>query len=172
MTCTHVLGLIDAGPFVDYPRGHLDAAWQHARECATCGPALKAATALNTDLATLPQPTWPRDLAPAVLARIAQIEQLRSVQASAAIRERSAAATTREWSAFAPALGGVAAALAIVLSMPPGGMPFDSPMLNVDMMRAGLVALPWTTTGALVLATGLGLYVAGLFAPLGGRRRG
>jgi hypothetical protein len=38
MTCAHVLGLIDAAPVADYPRAHLDAAWQHARECATCGP--------------------------------------------------------------------------------------------------------------------------------------
>ncbi len=31
MTCAHVLGLIDAAPFANYPAGHLDAAWDHAR---------------------------------------------------------------------------------------------------------------------------------------------
>ena len=39
MTCAHVLGLIDAGSFAGLSAAHLDAAWQHARQCATCGPA-------------------------------------------------------------------------------------------------------------------------------------
>ena len=51
MTCAHVLDLIDASPLADYPSARLDAAWQHARHCATCGPALDAATALAGDLA-------------------------------------------------------------------------------------------------------------------------
>ena len=59
MTCAHVLGLIDSSPFGDYPRAHLDAAWRHARQCATCGPALAAATALTADLTALLQPAPP-----------------------------------------------------------------------------------------------------------------
>ena len=47
---------------------------EHARQCATCGPALEAAAALTADLAALPQPAPPPDLAAVVLARIAQIE--------------------------------------------------------------------------------------------------
>ena len=85
MTCTHVLGLIDAGPFADYPRAHLDAAWEHARQCATCGPALQAAAALTADLPALPQPAPPPDLAAAVLARIARIDRANPVPAAAAM---------------------------------------------------------------------------------------
>jgi hypothetical protein len=142
MTCAHVLGLIDAGPFADYPRAHLDAAWQHARQCATCGPALEAATRLAMDLAALPQPAPPPDLAAAVIARIARIEPPPALQSSA-----------RDWSIWITALGAFAACLALALWTPSGGG------ARIDIM--------W----ALVLAAGLVLYAAGLFAPLGGNGR-
>lgn len=64
MTCSQVLGLIDAGPFADYPPAHVDAAWQHARHCPTCGPALKTATALTAELGALPEPTPPSSRRP------------------------------------------------------------------------------------------------------------
>lgn len=170
MTCTHVLGLIDAGPFADYPPAHLDTAWQHARQCATCGPALEAVTALTADLAALPEPAPPPHLTATVLARIAQIDQAHSAPAAAAMPE-TRARSTREWPAWAGALGGLAAGLAIVLSMPPGDwshIPIASP--RVGGVTAGLVAMPSTSAEALALAAGLALYAAGLFAPLGGRK--
>lgn len=172
MTCTHVLDLIDAGPFADYPRAHFDAAWQHAHQCATCGPALEAATAITADLAALPQPAPPPDLAGAVLARIAQIDHAHSAPAGAAMPETRARSSTRDWTAaWAAALGGLAAGLAIVLSMPSSDRaPIQIASPRVGGMTAGLVARPSTTTEALVLAAGLVLYVVGLFAPLGGRK--
>jgi hypothetical protein len=140
MTCTHVLDLIDAGPFADYPRAHLDAAWQHAHQCATCGPALDAANRLATDLAGLAHPAPPPDLSAAIVARIARIEEPLAVQTSA-----------RAWSPWITALGALAACTAIALSSPASG--------------AARIDVTW----APVLAAGLALYAAGLFAPLGGK---
>src|SRR5262245_63050940 len=75
MTCAHVLGLIDAGPFAEYPPEHFDAAREHARQCPTCGPALAVATSLQSELATLPEPEALPDLANFVMARIAQVPE-------------------------------------------------------------------------------------------------
>jgi hypothetical protein len=146
MTCTHVLGLIDAGPFADYPRAHMDAAIRHARQCATCGPALETATILTAGLAALPQIAAPPNLAGVVLARVARSDAAESVPDAAerfALRDRSSWATT---------LGGLAAGLAIVLGMP---------------AAAGVLPIPSPTVAALVLFAGLLLYVRGLFAPFG-----
>jgi hypothetical protein len=77
MNCDHVLGLIDAGPFADYPRAHLEAAWRHAGECATCGSALEASLVLTKELKVLARPAPPRELAPAVMARIARLDEAR-----------------------------------------------------------------------------------------------
>ena len=172
MTCAHVLGLIDAGPFADYPRAHLDAAWQHARQCATCGPALKAAAVLTADLAALSRPAPPPELAAAVLARIARIEQAHADPTVAAMPEATALSGIRDWSAWATTLGGLGAGLAIVLSTPlRETAPIDIALPRVRGIAAGLVAIPSTTIGTLVLAAGLMLYVAGLFAPIGDRNR-
>ena len=168
MTCAHVLGLVDAGPFADYPRAHLEAAWQHARQCARCGPALEAAAALTMALPALPQPSTPPDLKAVVLARIARIEHTAADATAPVTAARSGAPS---WSAWATVLGGLAAGLAIVGSMPPGGgIPIDFVAPRVGGMTAGLVPMPGTATGALVLAASLLLYAAGLFAPVGERR--
>ena len=180
MTCRHVLDLIDAGPFADYPRTHLDAAREHARGCGTCGPALQAATALTTDLPALPQPAPPPYLAAVVLARIAQLDppslplEKRSFGETDAsvMRETRAPSSTREWPAWATSLGGIAAGLVMVLSMLPDVVvPIDLASPRVGGVTAGLVPMPSTTTGTVVLAAGLVLYVAGLFAPFQGRTR-
>ena len=91
MTCAHVLGLIDAAPFANYPAGHLDAAWDHARACATCGPALNAAAALTAGLARLPQPEPPAHLAAAVLARIARLDPPERSRAATAVHTNAPA---------------------------------------------------------------------------------
>ena len=171
MTCTHVLGLIDAGPFADYPRAHLDAAWQHARQCPACGPALEAAERLTGDLKALAQPALPPELASVVMARIARIDQELAAPAIAQ-PEASAGFGGGDWSVQAADAGGLAAAVAIVMSMPPGGMPAYIAAPAVGGIASGLVAMPASGTYAVVLAAGLMLYAAGLFAPLTGGRRG
>lgn len=169
MTCTHVLGLIDAGPFADYPRAHLDAAWQHARQCATCGPALDAATSLAMDLTTLPQPAPPPDLTANVMARIARIDEATSAAMAGAERP---AMHIRDWSAWATTLGGVAAAAAIVMSTPLGHfMSLDIGWPGIRGITQSLVTIPAPTTGTLALAAGLLLFAAGLFGPVSDRSR-
>jgi hypothetical protein len=123
MTCAHVLGLIDAGPFADYPREHLNAAWAHARQCATCGPALQAAHRLASDLAAWPQPVPPSDLAAGVLARIARLGDEPPVRSRA-----------HDWSPPITVLGGLTAGVAIALSTPPGA----SPLTWAPILAAGL----------------------------------
>lgn len=161
MTCAHVLGLIDAGPFADYPQAHLDAAWQHARQCATCGPALEAAAALSTALSALPQLAAPPDLAAAVLARIARGE---------AVQLAPAPSVTPEWSPWVTTLGGLGAGLAIVLSVLGGEVVPIAITSGFGGLTGVLSAMPVTTTWAPALAVSLALYAAGLFSPVRGRR--
>ena len=153
MTCAHVLGLIDAGPFADYPRAHLDAAWQHARQCATCGSALQAATVLTADLAALPQPAVPPDLTAAVLTRLAQTDHARSAGVAATMRQTDVSSSADGWPAWATSLG----ALGVVIVV----------WIAADERAA--MDIVSQTTSAIVLAASLGLYIAGLFAPLAGR---
>ena len=161
MTCAHVLGLIDAGPFADYPQAHLDAAWQHARQCGTCGPALETAAALSTALAALPQFAAPPDLAAAVLTRVARGD---------AVQPATAAPATPEWSPWVTTLGGLGAGLAIVLSVLGGDVIPIAITAGSGGLAGALSAMPVTATWAPVLAVSLALYVAGLFAPVGGQR--
>ena len=170
MTCTHVLGLIDAGPFADYPRAHLDAAWQHARQCPTCGPALQTATRLTTDLHALADPAPPPDLATVVLARIAQIEE-RSDPAAAATPEPVEGLNLADWSVRLAGVGGLAATVAIATAVPAGDIPVYLVSPAVGGIRDSLAAFPPFGPGALILAGGLVVYVMALFAPLGGSDR-
>jgi hypothetical protein len=159
MTCAHVLGLIDAGPLADYPRAHLEAAWAHARVCATCGPALATAAALTAQLRALAGPATP-DLSARVLARIEAAERERA--SMPLVDERIADA--RGWPAWATAFGGLTTAAGMIWSMVesaaaiPGLTPRAGGMLT-------LLAMPSTVTAACAIVYGLGLYLTGLFRP-------
>src|SRR5688572_11629221 len=83
----HVLGLIDAGPFADYPSAHLAAAWEHATGCPTCGAARQAADAITAELTALPQPVPPSGLAELVMARITRIPEPLAADMSVPLRE-------------------------------------------------------------------------------------
>ena len=158
MTCTHVIGLIDAGPFVDYPRDHRDAAWAHARHCATCGPALAAADAVTSSLRMIPNPAPSRDLTADVLARVAAVEQARrAVPATAA---GTARVTSR--ALWVPASATVLAAAAVAASVASG----DASLFRVAPFSGGGLDMPMTAAGMLQLVTGLALYALGLLVPL------
>jgi hypothetical protein len=164
MMCAHVLGLIDAGPFAEYPPEHLDAAREHARECPTCGPALAVATSLQAELATLPEPEAPADLANIVMARIAQLPES---DAAAATGKQPAASPVRrrDWTPMVTAIGGLVAGLAMILTMPSGveGLGgFVTPRLS----GGALATMPATVPAALTIGAGLVVYVVGLFAPV------
>jgi hypothetical protein len=156
MTCTHVLGLIDAGPFADYPRVHFDAAWKHARQCATCGPALAASLALGESLASLPHPAPTNGMTSSVLARIERIEQARPAADIAPTSGPVMVSSLRDWQVWAMAFGGVAAALAQAKGVG---------------TTIGHLSMPATIMWAIPLTVGLALYAAGLFAPLHRRSR-
>ena len=163
MICNHVLGLIDAGPFADYPPARLEAAWRHAESCDRCGRALTAARALTSDLEALPHAAPPADLSVAVLARIERIERTSPAPAADASSYRA----VPDWAAPATSLGGLAAALAIVLSMPPEAL------LALVLSRVSGLSADFMTTPAeaLVLGASLALYLSGLFASTAARRR-
>jgi hypothetical protein len=165
MTCAHVLGLIDAGPVADYPPAHLEAAWVHARQCDTCGRALGAATALTAELSALPQIAPLRDLAGAVLARIAVVDQVHAARATTSMRTDS---VKRDWPTWVTVVAGFAAASAIAASISPGdAVPSEIAFSMVGGMSTR--PMPSTTSGLLAMAAGLFLYAAVLFAPIAAR---
>ncbi len=140
MTCAHVIGLVDAGPFADVSREQLDAARVHARACAACAAALRTAGRLAVDLRVLAQPAPPPHLEAVVLARIAQAER----PAAAARSRRSAA----HWAVGATVAGGLVAGF------------------GAQGMAVGQAATPVAIVSMLAFAAGLGLYLIGLFAPV------
>ena len=160
MTCTHVLGLIDAGPVADYPRAHLEAAWAHARVCATCGPAMAMAAALTAQLQSLVGPVTP-DLSARVMARIEAAECERA--SMPAVDERTADA--RGWPAWATALGGLTTTAGMMWSMAESAAPIAGVTPRAGGMLT-LLAMPSTVTAACVIVCGLGLYLTGLFRPV------
>jgi hypothetical protein len=159
MTCPHVLGLIDAGPFADYPLEHLEAARAHARDCSRCGPALEAATVMTAELRGLSGPDAPGDVASIVMARIAQLPETGSDVAAAAVRQR-------DWAQTLTVLGGLVAGLALILTMPTGAEAlgdFVTPRLGA---ASALATVPSSAPAALAICAGLLLYAVGLFAPV------
>jgi hypothetical protein len=171
MTCSHVLGLIDAGPFADYPRAHLDAAWEHARHCATCGSALAASETLTRALKALPQLTASRDMTGGVLARIAAVEMPLPVHVTvrAAARADEAGGDSWEWASHAAAIAATVAAAALLSS---GAIPIPE-SASGDGLMGTLIDVPPIASGTLALAACLALYGFGLFAAgAAGRDRG
>ena len=159
MTCMHVIGLIDAGPFVDYPRDHRDAARAHARQCATCGPALEAAEAVTTRLRMIPKPALPRDLTKDVLARAAAVDQA----ARAARVTATVGVTAASRALWVPASATALAAAAVISAIASADMPLfrATPFSGLEM--------PSTGAGMFQLLAGLALYALGLIVPV--RRR-
>jgi hypothetical protein len=166
-----VLGLIDGGPFVDYPRAHLDAAWEHARHCRTCGPALAASETLTRALQALPQLTASRDLTGGVLARIAALEMPFLEQAAIpdAARPHTSGNDPWDWASQAAAIAATVAAAALISS---GAIPIPESASGGGFMGP-LIDVPPIADGTLALAACLALYSFGLFAGgAAGRERG
>jgi hypothetical protein len=162
MTCKHVIGLIDAGSFADYPRDHQDAARAHARQCSTCGPALEAAQAVTTRLRTLPNPALPRDLTKDILARAAAVDLARRAVPVTA----TAGVTAASRALWVPASVTALTAAAVVSSLASAGLPLFrvTPFSGLEM--------PSTGGGMFQLLAGLALYAFGLLVPVRrGRRR-
>jgi len=159
MTCPHVLGLIDAGSFADYPQAHLDAARAHAQGCPTCGPALEAATVMTAELRALPGPGAPVELASIVMAQIAQLPGPASAEAAAAVRRP-------DWTQALTMVGGLVAGLALILTMPAGAEVLGDFVTPRFTAGAPLATVPSSVPAALAIGAGLLVYVAGLFGPV------
>ena len=164
MTCAHVLGLIDAGPFAEYPQEHLDAARAHARECPTCGPALETATVMTAELHALPDPDAPGGLASIVMARIAQLPEPGS--AAATVKGDAAAMRRRDWAQSLTAIGGLVAGLALILTMPSGAEVLGDFVTPRFSAAGALATVPSSGRQRWRSAPDCCLYVVGLFAPV------
>jgi hypothetical protein len=174
MTCLHVLGLIDAGPFVDFSRAQMEAALAHARECQTCRLALEASEALAGDLAALPQPAAPPGLAGSILAGIEAVDRARAAAGGEDQRARRPHRLPglSDWSAWSTALGGSVAGLILVTSMPRVHEVLVTWVPTADnAMMTGWLEEPPGFAGGVVLAAGLLLFVVGLLASIGDRNR-
>jgi hypothetical protein len=160
MTCEYVLGVIDGG-VVDISVGDREAARRHAQGCAACRLAWEAADGLTADLARLPLPAPPHELAGIALARIARLEDGQPDAADFT----AAASEIRNWPAWLTAAGGVVIAAAIV-SMPSGVLTLN---IGPIVLRDAEVGFPSMSSavGLALLGAGLVLYVVGLFAPIG-----
>lgn len=161
MTCARVLELIEAGVFVDIPRTHMDAAWEHARGCTECGRALETAAALTSDLAGLPILEPPPRLAASVMARIAQLDETRFDEMTVSAPAPGLRSVFSEWATMVSAIG--ASVVGLVLGLVMTGEGTGSSTASPVGAMAGSIAV---STEALVVGAGLVIYVIGLFAPL------
>jgi hypothetical protein len=162
MTCAHVRDLVDAGPLADYPPAHWDAARHHASQCAECGEAWRAMSALDADLSSLPSPAIPADFASSVLARIATLEQRPPLLP---IAEDAATTLPSRWPGWATAVGGVTASLAIAMALSSGNTLAAEFGPQGSRWASSLSVIPSSAPGALMFTAGLLLYLVGLFAP-------
>lgn len=167
MTCAHVLGLVDAGPLAGYPPAHLAAAWKHAETCRECGRAMGVARQLTQRLGEWPTVAPPIDIAAVVMSRIARIDEARAMEpGEMPLVARGPAAN---WATLATALGGLTACAALVWPAATGGAALVRVTgLGLGGVASGGAAWPASLPEGLLLAASLGLYVAGLFAPVAG----
>jgi hypothetical protein len=164
MTCTHVLDLIDAGPFADCAPAHRDAAWAHARTCATCGPALQTMTMLAAALPALSAPGASSDFTSGVLARVAAIDD----GAPARRVSETALAGSHPLGDISVWIAAIAALAAIcVVATAAGPAAAGAVRLSLFTRDAPVSAFS-ASPGSLAIIISLALYIAGLFAPLAG----
>jgi hypothetical protein len=157
MTCAHVLDLIDAGPFAVCPVEHLAAARAHARNCATCGPALATMGQMETELLTLRNQSSVPDFTTAVLSRIAG-----SRHAQVLPLERATAG--RLWQPWLAGVGAAGALAAVAATQWTASALVTTFAPRTGTVTASLVGLMPAEPAAFVVALGLLLYANGLFS--------
>lgn len=165
MTCRHVLGLIDAGPFADYPTAHLEAAWAHAGSCSTCGPALRASRALTDQLRGLAQLPAPVNTGAAVMARIARLETP-AVSEDVPVPSAESRPVRVGWNGWVSAACLTAGMLVVAATA--GARGLGQVTWSVRPGLEDMIAVSSAT--AVALALGLVSYLVGLMMPLWQRR--
>ena len=125
--------------------------------------------ALETALSRLPQPEPPSELTAAVLARIARIEP-RPLDREP--RSNGPFIDLAEWPVWATVCGGAAIAVTFVQWLPIRAVARVDPLSSgLGKFAADVIAMQWSPLWALAWAAALLLYVLGLFASAGERRR-
>ena len=160
----HIRALIDALPLAELTLPQLDAAERHARDCTPCSDALAAAKDLDSQLNRLAEPSLPAGFAAAVLLRAAHLDEERA----AASREASPAPAAKANSdrfTWAAVLAGLAIALGTQMyGFFAGEATFRLTSSLVKADGTGLIEMPQAEPAVAVLAAGLLLYLAGMFA--------
>lgn len=124
--------------------------------------------ALESDLKRLPEPALPEGLTAGITARIAHLDEERAANASKPPRVAVAEAS-RDRLAWAVALVGMTVALgAQAYMLVVGEATLDLTSLRISSGMDGVVEMLPASSAVAVLAAGLLLYLAGLFAPLRG----
>lgn len=124
--------------------------------------------ALESDLKRLPEPALPEGLTAGITARIARLDEERAADASEPPRVAVAEAS-RDRLAWAVALVGMTVALgAQAYMLVVGEATLDLTSLRISSGMDGVVEMLPASSAVAVLAAGLLLYLAGLFAPLRG----
>ena len=167
MICKHLLALIDALPLAEYPPSQLEAAERHARDCVRCQSALSAAKALDFELKRQPEPAPPAGMAAAIIARTARLDDDRAT----ASRDASRVAAIKAGS-DRPAWAAAIAGLAVGLGAQAYRLLSGESTLNLTSSRIGggmdhVIEFLYGGPAVVILAAGLLLYLAGLFALLG-----
>ena len=144
--------MIDAAELVQFPAIHVDAAFAHARTCATCGPASDAAARIPRAFQTLEFRATP-DLTRRVMDRIAAVPA-----AAAQADEHAALESPVNWAPGVNAVGLAATGLAVA-------WPIVSGVTGSTLSLGDGVQLPTpSATATLVTVLSLTVYVLTLFA--------
>ena len=168
MTLKHVHTLVEALPLAEHPRHELEAAESHARDCIECRQVLDAARWLDSELGRQPEPAAPEGLAATILARTARLDD----ETAPAPRDRSRepVATARsDRLSWAAALAGIAIGVgAEIYGVLSGTSHLDLTSSRIGQGATGLIEILDAGPSVIVLAAGLLLYLAGVFASLNG----
>ncbi len=168
MTCKHVLTLIEALPLPEYPRHEIAAAERHARDCIECRHALADAKWLDSELSRQPEPAPPAGLAAAIIARTARIDE-ESAPASRLQSRVPVAIARSDRLSWAAALVGVVVGLgAQAYALLSGESTLDLTSSRIGWGTNSVLQMLDGGPSVIVLAAGLLLYLAGVFAPIHG----
>ena len=164
MSCKQTIALIDAMPFAN--PSQRQAVLHHSRDCTSCRLVLATAETLDSELTRLPQSEPPVWLAATIIARTAHHQQQPATANPESLAQKKTSSRRHPWSML---LTGITLGLAAL------GYQYFTGELTLDLTRPllsggtkGLAQMPAPTPAVLVLAMGLLLYTAGLFAPARG----
>lgn len=161
MICREVIALIHGLlPMREWQPDTLAEVERHARDCAACGRALAAATALEAELGRVPQPDAPPDLAAVVMSRVASLEGSRAP--GGARRARRGRELADRFAAAAMLLGVVTFVGAELFGLWSGDLTLELVTSRSGFLLERLTELSQSGPLTYVFATGLAVYLIGM----------